>query len=389
MTSPPLQACSKVPLVVHLIYRLDFGGLETLLVDCINHMPANRYRHAIVCLNGASAFAERISRSGVELFDLQKRPGPGLAAHKVLYALLRRLQPAVVHTYNLATIEYHLTAALAGVPVRIHAEHGRDLSDPYGLDRRHNLLRRLVSPFVDHFISVSGELHQWLLEVIGTSEAKTLIINNGVDIDHYCPGHREGADFVIGTVGRLQDVKHHAGLIDAFIALQALRPAERQRLRLVIVGDGPLRAQLAERVRQANIGNAVTLTGARSDIADLLRGFSVFALSSLAEGTPVTLLEAMACGLPVVATAVGGIPALVQDGETGILVPPNDPGAMAAALARYIDDASLRAAHGAAGRHTIGAHYSMTAMVQAYASLYDRLRHAKIITRDAATPCAE
>lgn len=377
------------PLVVHLIYRLDFGGIETLLIDCINHMPASQYRHAIVCLNGATAFAERITRTGVELFDLQKRPGPGLGAHKSLYGLMRRLRPAVLHTYNLAAIEYQLTAALAGVPVRIHAEHGRDLSDPYGLNRKHNLLRRLVSPFVDHFISVSGELHQWLLEVIGTSAAKTLMINNGVDTDLFYPGNNVDHQFVIGTVGRLQDVKHHALLIDAFIALQALRPAERHRLRLVIVGDGPLRAQLDKRVRQAKLGDAVILTGARSDIAPILRSFSVFALSSLAEGTPVTLLEAMACALPVVATAVGGIPELVQHGVTGALVPRNDPAAMAAALARYLDDASLRTTHGAAGRQTIAAHYSMTAMVQAYASLYDRLRHAKLANRDAANPCAE
>ena len=132
MSAVGIQARNQIPLVVHLIYRLDFGGLETLLVDCINHMPAHQYRHAIVCLNGATAFAERITRGGVELFDLKKRPGLSLDTHRSLYWLLRRLRPAVLHTYNLAALEYNVTATLAGVPVRVHAEHGRDLSDPQG-----------------------------------------------------------------------------------------------------------------------------------------------------------------------------------------------------------------------------------------------------------------
>ncbi len=389
MARRPAPAAARVPLVVHLIYRLDFGGLESLLVDCINHMPADQYRHSIVCLNGCTAFADRITRGGVELYDLRKPPGLGLRTHKSLYTLLRRLRPTVLHTYNLAALEYNVTAALAGVPVRVHAEHGRDLSDPLGLNRKHNLLRRLVAPFVDRFIPVSGDLHQWLLKVVGTPAAKTLMINNGVDTQHYRPGPKEDDMFVIGTVGRVQDVKHQAGLIDAFINLQALRPSDKPRLRLVIVGDGPLRVDLETRVAQANLVGTVTLAGERNDIADLMRGFSVFALSSIAEGTPVTLLEAMASGLPVVSTAVGGIPELVQEGVTGYLVPADDPVAMAQALAKYADDAQLCARHGAAGRARVGDRYSVTAMVQAYASLYDRLRHAKLNSKDTPTPCAE
>lgn len=383
------QTARRVPLVVHLIYRLDFGGLESLLVDCINHMPADQYRHAIVCLNGCTAFADRITRGGVELYDLRKPPGLGLRTHKSLYWLLRRLRPAVLHTYNLAALEYNVTAALAGVPVRVHAEHGRDLGDPHGLNRRHNLLRRMVTPFVDRFIPVSGDLHRWLLKVVGTPPAKTLMINNGVDTEHYRPGARQDALFVIGTVGRVQDVKHQAGLIDAFISLQALRPSDKGRLRLVIVGDGPLREQLEARVAQARLGDSVTLAGERNDIADLMRGFSVFALSSIAEGTPVTLLEAMACGLPVVSTAVGGIPELVQEGVTGYLVPADDPAAMAAALARYADDAQLCARHGAAGRARVDERYSVASMVQAYACLYDRLRQSKLNPKNTSNPCAE
>jgi sugar transferase (PEP-CTERM/EpsH1 system associated) len=376
-------------LVVHLIYRLDFGGLETLLVDCINRMPAHRYRHAIVCLTDYTAFADKITQPGVQLYALNKAPGLGLGTHAALFKLLRTLRPAILHTYNLSAIEYSFTAALAGVPIRIHAEHGRDAGDPLGLNRKHNLLRRLMSPFVDRYVPVSLDLQRWLKDVVGIADAKNLLIDNGVDTEHFHPAPQPPQQFVIGTVGRVQDVKNQAALIDAFIALRALLPDQHARLRLQIIGDGPLRATLQAQVAAAGIGDVVSLPGARTDIADLMRGFSLFALSSIAEGTPVTLLEAMACALPVVSTAVGGIPELIQDGQTGTLVPAGDTAAMAAALARYAGDAALAARHGAAGRARIEVHNSVAAMVQAYVALYDSLRKTKLNLKETITPCAE
>ncbi len=372
-------------LVVHLLYRLDFGGLETLLVDCINRMPG--YRHAVVCLAGYTAFAEKITRPGVALYSLDKAPGLGLGAHARLFKLLRRLRPTILHTYNLSGIEYNFTGWLAGVPVRVHAEHGRDAGDPQGLNRKHNLLRRLLSPFVDRYVPVSGELHTWLRETVGIADAKNAWISNGVDTEHFHPGQPDPDSFVIGTVGRAQDVKNQALLIDAFIDLRARLP--QRKMRLAIVGDGPLRTALQQKAQAAGLGDAVWLPGARTDIADLMRTFSVFALSSLAEGTPVTLLEAMACGLPVVSTAVGGIPDLVQENVTGLLVANGDSAALAGALAVYANDLALARHHGAAGRARIEHHYSVGAMVQAYTNLYDTLRKQKLNLKETITPCAE
>jgi sugar transferase (PEP-CTERM/EpsH1 system associated) len=373
------------PLVVHLLYRLDFGGLETLLVDCINRMPG--YRHAVVCLAGYTRFADKIARADVELYSLDKAPGLGLGAHAKLFKLLRRLRPDILHTYNLGCIEYNFTATLAGVPVRIHAEHGRDVSDPQGLNRKHNLLRRLMALFIDRYVPVSGDLREWLRTVVGIPDAKNQLIENGVDTEHFHPAVPAPGEFVVGTVGRVQEVKNQASLIEAFIALRKMLPG--RKMRLVIVGDGPLRAQLEQQVNAAGIAELVWLPGARADIADLMRTFSVFALSSVTEGTPVTLLEAMSCGLPVVSTAVGGIPALVQDNVTGQLVPARDSTELAAALAVYANNPQLSAAHGAAGRERIEFHYSVTAMVQAYTSLYDGLRKTKLNLKETITPCAE
>jgi sugar transferase (PEP-CTERM/EpsH1 system associated) len=398
MGSHAHRAPGQPPLVVHLIYRLDIGGLETLLVDTINRMPPGAYRHAVVCLTDYTDFAKRITRPGVELYALHKPPGLGLGAHARLFGLLRRLQPAILHTYNLGTIEYAFTAALAGVPARVHAEHGRDARDPNGTNRKHNLLRRLLAPFIDRYVPVSSDLRRWLAEVVGIPEAKNQFIGNGVDTQRFsklaggadtCEPWTDRDAFVIGTVGRLQDVKDHATLIDAFARLLDMLPSQRAHLRLVIVGDGPLRGALAEQVARLGLGDCVWLAGARADVAAAMRSFSLFALSSIAEGTPVTLLEAMATELPVVATRVGGIPELVQDGATGTLVPPGDPEQMARAMLGYVMDSERTRRHGLEGRARVEQHYSIAAMLDQYMSLYDELCKTKTTLEEAITPCAE
>ena len=387
---------ADIPLVVHLIYRLDFGGLETLLVDCINHMPPERYRHAVVCLTGYTAFADKITRPGVELYALDKQPGLGLGIHVKLFKLLRRLRPSVLHTYNFACAEYAAPAWLAGVPVRVHAEHGRDASDPQGLNRKHNFLRRALVPFIHRYVPVSHDLARWLTGVVGIPSAKSELIMNGVDTVRFAPGLAAavtpwaGQDvFVIGTVGRLQDVKDQASLIEAFALLVASKPEHRAHLRLAVVGDGPLRDKLARQAQSLGVADLVWFPGARNDIPELMRSFDLFALSSIAEGTPVTLLEAMACGLPVVATKVGGIPEVVQDGVNGALVPASNPQALAAALGLYAAAPDRVSVQGAAARSLIERHYSVAAMVGAYTALYDRLGKRTNNLNEITQPCAE
>ena len=393
MTAVIHPTSPQPPLVVHLIYRLDIGGLETLLVDTINRMPPERYRHAIVCLTDYTDFAQRITRPGVELFALHKPPGQALGTHATLWRLLRRLRPAILHTYNLGCNEYAVTALAAGVPVRVHAEHGRDAGDPQGLNRKHNLLRRWVAPCIDRIVPVSRDLRDWLDNVVGIAPSRLQVIDNGVDTERFHPAlpaeswSDQPGTFVIGSVGRLQDVKDQATLIDAFALLRAMLPD--QDLRLVLVGDGPLRARLQARIDAAGLHDSALLAGARADVAPAMRGFSLFALSSIAEGTPVTMLEAMANGLPVVSTAVGGIPDLVQDNALGRLVPPSNPQALAEALAGYVRDPALARSHGAAGRAHVERRYSMRAMLDAYLALYDGLCQSKMKSQKAITPCAE
>lgn len=389
------------PLVVHIIYRLDFGGLETLLAECINRMPAGRYRHAVVCLTTFTEFAKVITAPGVEIHALDKPPGLAPEIHLKLWRLLRRLRPAVVHTYNLAAAEYASTAALAGVPVRVHAEHGRDAGDPNGTNPKHRFLRRMVTPFIDRYVAVSRDLQQWLRDFIGVPAHKALFIPNGVDTDRFRPVTGDAivpagmemlgdGNFVIGTVGRVQDIKNHDGLIDAFLLLrESLPPEHAARLRLAIVGDGPLMQKIRQRVADAGLDKFVWLPGARHDISDIMRRFSVFVLPSFAEGTPVTILEAMATGLPVVASCVGGIPDVVEEGVHGLLVPPGDTAALVKALRIYLEQPSLLQSHGRTGRASIEGKASVKSMVAGYMELYDMLRREKGHSMEQVKSCAE
>jgi sugar transferase (PEP-CTERM/EpsH1 system associated) len=386
------------PLIVHLTYSLDFGGLETLLIERINRMPASAYRHAVVALTRTTDFARKITKPDVGVYALDKQPGLSLATHAELFKLLRRLKPAVLHTYNLAAIEYAPVALLAGVPVRVNGLHGRDAADPEGRNPRHKLLRQLMLPFYDHCYANSGDMLAWNRQVIGVPEHKSGLLANGIDAERFRPlaEGEQRPDFgfgagcrVIGTVGRVQDVKDHASLVDAFALLRTRLPAESAALRLAIVGDGPLLPALRDKVRALGLEGLVWLPGARYDVPEILRGFDVYAISSIAEGTPGSVLEAMASGLPAVGTRVGGVPEVIAEGQTGQLVPPRDPSAMADALAPYLRTPALAAAHGAAGRARVLSHYSMPAMVAGYQALYDSLLERKTPFRKPIKSCVE
>lgn len=373
---------SDAPLIVHVIHRLGVGGLENGLIKIINQMPVDRYRHAIVCLQGYSDFSRRLKRADVAIYDMAQQDGHDLGAYWRLFRLFRKLRPAIVHTRNLSALESQVIAALAGVRARVHGEHGRDSYDLYGQNRKYNLLRRLIRPFVGHYIAVSRDLQNWLMETIGVAPARVSQIYNGVDNVRFHPsqtsrdnlgtaGFLQSDSIVIGSVGRMAAVKDYPTLVRAFLRLLELAPELRDRLRLLIVGDGESRAVCLERLKLH--GQLAWLPGERADIPELMSAMDIFVLPSLGEGLSNTILEAMASALPVVATRVGGNPELIQEGVTGALVPSADPEAMARALLDYVRDPKLRHQHGRAARAVIDSEFSMEAMMQGYLSVYDRV----------------
>lgn len=366
----------EVPLVVHLVYSFGCGGLQSILVECIDRLPPDKYRHAVICLTERTNGAAVVSRPDTAFYELHKPPGNDVATHIKLWKLLRQLRPSILHTYNVGTIEYSVTALLAQVPVRIHAEHGRDSVEIDGNHSRYNLLRRLLTPLIDTYVPVSVDLSEWLHRTIGVSRRKIAMVTNGVDTARYAPfgAGREDrpATLWIGTVGRLDRIKNHLGLLDIFqLVLDRVRPIQLD-VRLAIVGDGPLLAVLRNTAASRGIADKVWLPGSRNDVADVIRNFSIFVLPSLSEATPVVVLEAMATGLPVVATHVGGVPQLVLNNKTGLVVPPADPVAFADAISAYVVNADMRRSHGEAGRKHVQSHYSVDAMVDGYNALYTR-----------------
>lgn len=386
---PPPRAADSPSLVVHIVYRFDTGGLENGVVNLINHMPAGAYRHAVVALTEvAPAFARRIRRDDVEFVSLRKPPGHALRLYPQLYRLFRAWRPAVVHTRNLAALECQVPAMVAGVPLRIHGEHGRDVEDLHGTSVRHQWMRRAYRPFVDHYVALSRELAGYLEHRVGVPPRRITEICNGVDTDrfHPAPGGRAGIEgcpftgpslWLAGTVGRMQTVKAQTLLARAFIRALQLQPALRERLRLVMVGDGPLRTEAQALLDAAGVGALAWLPGERADVPDVMRGLDSFVLPSLAEGISNTILEAMASGLPVIATDVGGNAELVASGETGETVPAGDVEALAANLVRMVNDPARAATMGRAGRALAEQRFSLPAMVAAYQGLYDRLLAGK------------
>lgn len=369
------------PLVLHVMYRFDTGGLENGVVNLVNHMPADRYRHGIVALTEVTDFRQRLQRDDVSLHALHKPPGQTLWLFPQLYRLFRQLRPTIVHSRNLAALEVQLPAWAARVPVRIHGEHGRDVGDLDGSNRAYQRVRRFYRPFVSHYIALSQDLGDYLTGPIGVPAARVSQFVNGVDTDRFrraavepipgCP-FDPSTCWLIGSVGRMQAVKDPLMLVRAFIALLDRAPELRAQARLVMIGDGPVRAACQALLQQAGVADLAWLPGERSDVPAVMRGLHVFALPSLAEGISNTILEAMASGLPVVATQVGGNAALVTEGTTGLLTPAADPEAMAQSLLQLARQPALADAMGRAGRERVERDFSMRAMVARYQGLYDR-----------------
>ena len=378
--SRDVRPVAERPLIVHLVYALEVGGLENGLVNLLNGPLGERYRHAIVCLTRASEFRQRLRRPDIAIHELHKPPGLGLGVYPALWRLLRRLRPAIVHTNNLAALEMQWIAALAGVRHRIHSEHGWSALDPKGQNPRHRKLRRWTDAIVHGYIAVSRDIERWLVEDIGLPSRKVALVLNGVDTDRFSPSGPGANDVpwplgaqVIGCVARFDPVKAPLDLLAAYVALLRRRPAGAPPVWLAWVGDGPERARFAAAAAAAGVADSVWLPGARRDVPDLLRRFDVFALASVNEGISYTLLEAQATGLPVVACAVGGSPEVVRTGETGQLVPSGDVNRFADALADYVENPAVRHRHGEAGRAAVMARFGFDAMQEAYAGIYARL----------------
>jgi L-malate glycosyltransferase len=293
---------------------------------------------------------------------------------------MRRERPHIVHTHAWGTLCEGLVAArLARVPVVVHGEHGT-----LNMKRRNLMVQNWAWRRVDQVLSVSSTLAARMAAEVGFPADGIRTIRNGVDLSRFQQRSQSDArqllgldptEFVVGTVGRLVPVKNQAMLLDAAAALQR----RNVRVTTVIVGDGPLTQELQSRAAALGIAPSVRLLGERPDVERVLGAFDVFALTSVSEGLSNTIQEAMASGLPVVATRVGGADELVDHDRTGVLVPSNDPIALANALESLLVAPERRLTMARAARTRAQSEFSLDKMVGAYEELYYGLMQRRAV----------
>ncbi|HRF11518.1 MAG: TIGR03088 family PEP-CTERM/XrtA system glycosyltransferase [Candidatus Accumulibacter phosphatis] len=370
------------PLILHVIHHLRTGGLENGLVNLINHLPESRFRHAVACVEDFSDFRLRVTRSDTPVIALHRSRIGVWRLRQGIFHLCRQLRPTIVHSRNQSGLDALLPARLAGVRHCIHGEHGWDVRDLNGERIKPVLLRRMHSPLIDRYITVSSDLRNYLVQRVRIASERVTQIINGVDTEHFCPSSLRSRQFlperfagpdamVIGTVGRIQAVKDQETLLRAFAKLVRDGAQTGSRARLVIVGDGPLRENLIRLADSLGVSALTWFPGSVSNVAEMLRTFDLFVLPSLAEGISNTLLEAMASGLPLVATATGGNLELVEDGVNGQLFVPGDVDALTRLLSRYLAEPAMLSAQGSNARAMAVRRFSLPTMLAGYQAVYE------------------
>lgn len=351
--------------VAHIVSALNVGGLERVVYDLVRGCDRGRFTPHVVCLEEIGTWGHRVAELGVGVEHVEGAARGSVSGVLRLARKLRDLRPDVVHTHNVKChVRGALAARLAGVPVVINTKHGRN----YPVRRLARIANRLACGVCTNLVAVSEDCSAIWREIEGADPAKVTVILNGVDIkafgDSLSDPGAAGPRAI--TVARLSHVKDPLTLLQA---VDRVRQAERG-FRLDLVGDGPLRGDVERLVDHLGLTHTVRLHGARDQVHDMLREAALFVLSSASEGISLTLLEAMASGLPIVATRVGGNAEVVADGRTGILVPARSPDALAEAILRLLRDPDRRREMGRLGRERAAALFDVRRTVSSYERLY-------------------
>jgi sugar transferase (PEP-CTERM/EpsH1 system associated) len=389
--SKPINKEHKPIHIAHVVHCFATGGLENGVVSLVNHLSQDDYRHSIICVTSHDPhFFRRITSNNAKVYDLNKPAGKNVGWLVSCWLLLRRLKPDICHTRNLSALEVQLAAWLAGITLRIHGEHGWDVADLAGRNIRYQRIRRIFKPFVHRYVALSQEAVVYLKDKIHVKPSCIEHIVNGVNTQQFRPetetetehvavfpeGFISDQSIVFATVGRLAQVKNQQFLIQAFIELWQRHEHEHDKLRLIIVGDGALRVNLERMANNSDAAKGIWFTGQRDDIYALMNMMDVFVLPSLAEGISNTLLEAMACGLPVIATAVGGNGDLLMPAHAAThLVAVNNVEKLCQAMANYVRSPELIQQQSQQVRQYCVDNFSIEKMVNKYHKLYQTVRH--------------
>ncbi len=359
--------------VAHVSASLHYGGKENGVVNLVNRLDPAIFENYIFTYVRGGALARRVDPTRCRVVELGDKLGGDYRLYFKLAREFRRYRIHIAHTHSWATVmEGIIGARLARVPIIIHGEHGTMKTET----KLHIQIQRALWHSTDQMLAVSNVLRENLQRQFNFPKEKIRVIANGVDLSRFALT-RQSDDYktrlglpanalVFGAIGRVVPVKAYSTLLQA----AKLIFDEIPMAHLVMVGDGPQLEALVQLAEEYQIAARVHFLGARKDVPEILRAFDVFVLSSESEGMSNTILEAMASARPVVATAVGGNPELVVDRETGLLVPPHDPPAMAAAIMKLLRDTELCRQMGWLGRQRVEEKFSLEVMVQNYANIY-------------------
>ncbi|MCR9197889.1 MAG: glycosyltransferase [Planctomycetaceae bacterium] len=369
------------PTVCHVIHALGVGGAE-MLVDVMVRRLNPDYRCVIAVLDEIGELGERLRADGFTVEHLQRQPGIDRGCAKRLDAFARREHVSLLHAHQYTPFfQSMLSRGLTGTRPVLLTEHGRHVPDLPS--RKRSLVNRLLLRKQDRLIGCGAAVRQALIDNEGLPAQRVDVIYNGVDLNAFSQAaahartriRREFGfkddDFVAVQVARLHKLKDHQTALETIEVARRTHP----NVRLLIVGEGEERAAIEADIRQKNLECHVRLAGSRSDVADLLAAADTFLMSSISEGIPLTIIEAMAAELPVVSTAVGGIPEMITSGQNGFLAPARQPAELSRCLVSLAQSPALRRKVGAAGRRTAEEQFSLDSMLNGYRRLYQEMIH--------------
>lgn len=342
------------------------GGLEKVIVNLINN-SSDQFEHSIITLTPDHEMVGLINRD-IAVYSLDKKPGKDLGCHLRLFRLLRQIKADAINTYNFGTIEYHVMAFLASVPLRVHSDHGHGGDAADGLNKKNNFIRRIASFFVNDYIVVSKDLRDWVSNTVKIKPNRLHLIQNGVVVEDDVPLQSEPKK-TLCTVGRLDAVKNQTLLIEAFADVAA--SASGNDLKLKIIGDGPERAKLESLARELNLESKIDFMGYREDIREQLLTSDIFILTSHYEAMPMTILEAMALKIPVVTTDVGGIRHFIGDDSVSF-VPAGGKQELVEKIIKYTAKSDVLVERVENAYTLVKSKYSIEAMCANYEEIYGR-----------------
>lgn len=358
--------------VVHCVHSLDIGGQEMVILSLVANVCRERFAPRVLCLHHRGTLAPRFDALGIPVDVLESPLGQGsFGALRAMTSYLGKHRPAILHTHNPSPHQFGALARLAsGVPLLVHTKHGRNQT----LTPKGRLFERVASRLTDAIVPVSEDAAEVARTMDGVPAKRVHVIRNGISMHEPVVARAPNRRWRVVHVARLNKVKDQATLLRA-----ARLVADREPLfRLDIVGDGEEREVLERLAQELNLGAVVRFHGSQNNVWPFLAEAELFVLSSLSEGIALTLLEAMAAALPVVATDVGGNREVVIPEKTGVLVPPGDPHAMANAILDTLRDPVHAGALGTAGQARVRQDFSLATTVQSYEALYLRLLRSKL-----------